>query len=77
MMLKHARTGFEAPIVPPKVGGMPGNILVDLERGTYAVVSEAEKAALSLEERARLHLNHFADCPFAQKRRVRARGAHA
>jgi hypothetical protein len=62
--LRHATTGKRAPIdAQPDPNG---NIEVDLEAGTYRIVSAAELGearAIGLP----LHLNHFATCPAAQE----------
>lgn len=55
--LAHASTGKRAPInVMPTEGTRPGNIVVDLDAGTYRIVPSAPG----------LYLSHFATCPAAK-----------
>lgn len=80
LMLKHARTGFVAPInpeaLPPERGKVPvGNVFVDLLAGTYRIVTDHESDQLSGVQRAELHLNHFVTCPHRQRYRDRMRAS--
>jgi hypothetical protein len=61
--LKHERTGKLAPIDSlPVVHG--GNVIVNLEAGTYRLVSKAERLArMGQENPEQLYLSHFFTCP--------------
>lgn len=65
MDLKHERTGHLAPIdAQPLAHG--GNIVVDLEAGTYRVLDAKERQAhYAQSPRSGLYRSHFATCPNA------------
>lgn len=60
MWLVNEQTGKRAPI--ESAPDERGNILVNLERGTYRILPADEHEA----HRGWLHLNHFATCPQAK-----------
>jgi hypothetical protein len=60
-MLTYRKTGKSAPIeVKPSENG---NIHVDLEQGTYIILT-GEELQSARNRGLRLHLNHFASCEF-------------
>jgi len=60
--LLYLRTGKTAPIeVRPSANG---NVLIDLEAGTYSIVT-GEALALAGRGQAELHVNHYVSCPQA------------
>lgn len=60
--LRHITTGKLAPI---EVGLSPGgNVAIDLEAGTYRVLSGLELAA-ARGAGSELRVNHFVSCPSA------------
>lgn len=69
--LKHERTGHLAPIdAQPLAHG--GNIVVDLEAGTYRVLDAKERQAhYAQSPRSGLYKSHFATCPDAPQFRER------
>lgn len=62
LWLKHARTGRPAPI-ESRTDAERGNILVDLDAGTYAIIPAGPERE---QHRGWLHLNHFVTCPQAK-----------
>lgn len=62
LWLKHERTGKVAPI--DQMATAEGNILIDEERGTYRILTTHTERA---EYIGRLHMPHFATCPFAAR----------
>jgi hypothetical protein len=69
--LRHERTGNFAPI--EQATDPTGNVLVDLEAGTYTVVGQVADRVAALDRGLQLHRNHFARCPHARAWTRRAR----
>lgn len=70
-MLRYLRTGKSNPIECEPTAG--GNVLVDLEAGTYSIVPASQLAAARQdpERRRQLHISHFVGCPAAPSYRRR------
>lgn len=70
LWLKYELTGRPAPIDAEPDPAGNGNVRIDLEAGTYAIVS-GEELEQAHEAGEPLHLNHWVTCPAAQSRKAR------